>query len=52
MALQALVSVASLTYPGSVTVIRTSYITDLSLTFRMLFLDNVMLAFVDATDTT
>ncbi len=47
MALQALVSVASLTDPGSV--IRSSYISDLNLSFRMLSLDNVTLAFVDAT---
>ncbi len=35
MALQALVAVASLTDPGSV--IRSSYISDLSLSFRMLW---------------
>ncbi len=47
MALRGLVSVGSLTDPGSV--IRSSYISDLSSSFRMLSLDNVTLAFVDAT---
>ncbi len=42
-------SVASLTDPGSV--IRSSYISDLSSSFRMLSLENVTLAFVDATTT-
>ncbi len=46
MALRALVVVASLTDPGSV--IRSSYISDLSSSFRNA-LENVTLAFVDAT---
>ncbi len=46
MALRALVSVASLTDPGSA--IRSCYISDLSLSFRNA-LENVTLAFVDAT---
>ncbi len=49
IAVRALVSVASLTDPGSV--IRSSYISDLSSSFRMLSLENVTLAFVDATTT-
>ncbi len=47
MALRGLVSVGSLTDPGSVTC--RSNISDLSSSFRMLSLDNVMLDFVDAT---
>ncbi len=47
MALRALVSVASLTDPGSV--IRSSYISDLRSSFKMLSLDNITLAFFDAT---
>ncbi len=46
MALRGLVVVASLTDPGSA--IRSSYISDLSLSFRNA-LENVKLAFVDAT---
>ncbi len=46
MALRALVTVASLTDPGSA--IRSCYVSDLCLSFRNA-LENVTLAFVDAT---
>ncbi len=49
MALRGLVAVTSLfTDPGSVIRFRSSYISDLSLSFRNA-LENVTLAFVDAT---